>query len=159
MALSGYWLLDSLDIYDTYGAMIARGGYADLLKSPKRKPSLFNNWPEENGLEIDLDNPTFEEMEVSIPFYMVGDKPDFFANHKAFFDKIKGPGLMSLQVNPLEKTFMLYYKNTNNLSLFQGGARYVAAFTLVMGISDIIDTPAPVVGVGYMSIGTTFVIN
>jgi len=159
MALSGYWLLDSQDIYDTYGAMIARGGYADLLKGPKRKPSLFNNWPEYNGIEIDLDSPTFEEMEVSIPFYLIADRIDFYAQHKAFFDKIKGAGLMQLHVTTLYKTFMLYYKNTNNLSLFQGGARYVAAFTLVMGISDIIDNPTSTLGLGLMAVGSTFVIS
>lgn len=65
---TGLTRLGNIDLYDTYGLIIADGGYESLISYPALKAVPFNDWPEENGLEVDLSTPVLDTKTVSIPF-------------------------------------------------------------------------------------------
>lgn len=60
--------LDGLDLMDAYGLFIADRGYNSIVSYPPLKPVPFNDWPEENGIEVDLSNPVLDTRTVVIPF-------------------------------------------------------------------------------------------
>lgn len=60
--------IDSLPARSRFGVWITRGGYADLLRFPSLREPETNDWPEEDGVEVDLSEPRLEEKEVSISF-------------------------------------------------------------------------------------------
>ena len=52
-----------------FGVWITRGGYSDLLAFPALKEPEENDWPEEDGVEVDLSDPRLQPKEVSITFF------------------------------------------------------------------------------------------
>ena len=60
--------IDSLPARSRFGVWITRGGYADLLRFPSLREPETNDWPEEDGVEVDLSEPRLEEKEVCISF-------------------------------------------------------------------------------------------
>jgi hypothetical protein len=137
MALTGHWLLDGLDIYSTYRAMIAKGGYAQLLNQPQRKPSLTNNWLDQDGLEIDLVNAQYEAMDVDVPFYIIADNDEYVAYNDAFFAALMAPGERSLVVVSLMKDFAIYYKETLNYEVVRGKSKTTVQFTVRFGMNSL----------------------
>ena len=49
--------IDDIDIYARYGVVITSGGYDGLLAFPALKDPEANDWPEEDGVEVDLSDP------------------------------------------------------------------------------------------------------
>lgn len=64
----GAFYIDDIDIYAQYGVVITDGGYSDLLCFPALKTPEYNDWPEEDGIEVDLDSPTLEAKEATVSF-------------------------------------------------------------------------------------------
>lgn len=60
--------LNTHDIYWTYGLYIPEGGYESLVSYPSLKAVPFNDWPEENGIEVDLSSPVLDTKTVTLPF-------------------------------------------------------------------------------------------
>ena len=95
--MTGAFYIDGIDIYTRYGVVIADGGYNDLLCFPAMKDPEYNDWPEEDGIEVDLDAPMLEAKEVVISFDC--DRPD--AGN--FIYMISQPGYHTLRIAELSK--------------------------------------------------------
>lgn len=78
--MTGKTTIDGLDLYDTYGVYITYGGYNSLVSYPPLKAVPFNDWPEENGKEVDLTNPVLDTKAFSISFAVAsgGNARNFF---------------------------------------------------------------------------------
>jgi hypothetical protein len=74
---TGNCLVNNIDIYVQYGAYIAKGGYNDLLLLPPLKAPDTVDWPDRDGLSVDLSNPLLAPREVTIPFVVTQDFESF----------------------------------------------------------------------------------
>lgn len=99
--MTGAFYIDGIDIYTRYGVVITDGGYNDLLCFPAMKEPEYNDWPEEDGIEVDLDAPMLEAKEVVISFDC--DRPD--AGN--FIYMISQPGYHTLRIAELSKEWRL----------------------------------------------------
>jgi hypothetical protein len=64
-------IIDELDAYSEYGVSVINtsgGTYASLLTYPVMKKVNVNDWPEEDGIEPDLDAPSLDVREVNLRF-------------------------------------------------------------------------------------------
>jgi hypothetical protein len=66
--MTGKTYIDGLDIYTRYGAFVTQGGYTSLAAFPPLKKPDFNNWQEEDGIEVDLTSPVLNTREVAVTF-------------------------------------------------------------------------------------------
>ena len=60
--------IDNLNVLGRFGCRITRGGYNDLLAFPAMKEPEKNDWPEEDGIEVDLSDPKLQSREIAISF-------------------------------------------------------------------------------------------
>lgn len=97
----GAFYIDDIDIYARYGVVITSGGYNDLLCFPALKGPDANDWPEEDGIEVDLEAPVLEAKEVTIPFS--SGQPDA----GDFICMISQPGYHTLRITELGKEWRL----------------------------------------------------
>lgn len=80
----GTILLDSLDIYQTYGVYVVEGGLGGLLQYPELKEPDKIDWFERNGIEVDLSNPKLSSKTFKIDFAVVSG-----GNYSAFLNILK----------------------------------------------------------------------
>lgn len=99
--MTGAFYIDDIDIYTQYGVVITSGGYNDLLCFPALKEPEVNDWPEEDGIEVDLDAPTLEAKEVTISF--ASNYPDI----GDFINMISQPGYHTLRITELAQEWRL----------------------------------------------------
>lgn len=68
--------LDGVDVYDAYGVYImdsgSDGGLCSLIAYPQLKPFEQQDWPEEDGIEVDLSAPVLDTRELSLTFAFSG---------------------------------------------------------------------------------------
>lgn len=115
-------------------------GTGSFLAFPDRKPSLQNDWDDQNGIDIDLAAPRFSAREFRLKCVLVADTSvDFWDRYNGLFTELSGTGTHELQIEELDKTYHLYYKKQENLrkltdlktALTKG-----VAFDLVFGETD-----------------------
>lgn len=97
----GAFYIDDIDIYARYGVVITSGGYNDLLCFPALKEPDANDWPEEDGVEVDLAAPVLEAKEVTISFAC--DRVDA----SDFIYMVSQPGYHTLRITELAKDWRL----------------------------------------------------
>lgn len=109
------------------GVIFLEGTYDELLKLPKVKDTLINNWADEHGAERDLIGRVYESRMLNIPIYLHGDTiADFLAKRLAF-NAIMLAGAFNLKAIELNRQYDLVYSDTTN---YKGGNNW-CSFTLV----------------------------
>ncbi len=66
--MTGKLLIDGRDAYTTFGVFVADGGYNGLVQYPSLKTPDSNNWPEQDGIEVDLSDPKLDSKTFSMKF-------------------------------------------------------------------------------------------
>ena len=66
--MAGKLFIDGQDAYTSYGLDVEHGGYCFLPEFPSLKNIDTNDWPEENGLEVDWGSVTLNPHEFSVSF-------------------------------------------------------------------------------------------
>lgn len=120
----GAFYIDDIDIYARYGVVITSGGYNDLLCFPALKEPDANDWPEEDGVEVDLEAPVLEAKEVTISF--LSGQPDT----GDFICLISRPGYHTLKIAELDKVWRL------RLLTQTAGKDYTRAATFSLRFAD-----------------------
>lgn len=95
--------IDGLGLKATFGAFIPRGGYNDLLVFPAMKKPATNDWPEEDGVEVDLTDPVLEAKEVSITFLASDPSKDV----REFLAAVSEPGYHTIGITSLGRSWSL----------------------------------------------------
>lgn len=101
--MRGKYFVDNIDIYTQFGVVIKTGGYNDLLTFPALKEPAKNDWPEEDGIEVDLESPILQPKTVSIPFMTTSQTKA--AND--FISFISKPGYRTLRIADLNREWTL----------------------------------------------------
>lgn len=65
-------IINGVDIFSTYGAIIAKDGYKELIQWPAMKGVSGNDWQEEDGFEPDLSDPRLDSWEFNLTFGING---------------------------------------------------------------------------------------
>lgn len=97
----GAFYIDDIDIYAGYGVAITEEGYDDLLAFPALKDPDYNDWPEEDGVEVDLENPRLEAKEVTVHF--ASDR----GNAGDLIFLLSKPGYHTLRITQLGRSWRL----------------------------------------------------
>lgn len=66
--MRGELYIDNRDAYTDFGVWITEGGYDGLLPFPELVEPDRNDWPDEDGIEPDLEKPTLKPRELNITF-------------------------------------------------------------------------------------------
>lgn len=106
--------LNTKNLYTSFG-LIIQTGTQELLTYPERKPSLENDWAEENGKEYDLATPKFKDKEVILRCaFMTANDTAFWTAYHAFFTELTKPNWQALFIADHGKTYQIFYKKTTN---------------------------------------------
>jgi len=119
----GKWFIDGIDIYDVYGVGIEKGGYNDLFKVPSLKAPISNDWHEQDGEEVDLEDPKLDNKSVSIGF--AAARRDHTNN---FIAMLTEPGYRVLSIPSLRKTWNLRISSEENSNMWRSGQRHSFLF-------------------------------
>jgi len=63
--------IDSVDIFATYGAFVEQNGFADMLSLPSFKQLDITDWSDEDGIEVDLNNPVLDARSFQLTFCFI----------------------------------------------------------------------------------------
>lgn len=67
--MKGACYIDGIDIYTQYRAVFIRGGFDEVATFPSLDDPDSNDWPEEDGIEVDLETPILNPCEITLSFY------------------------------------------------------------------------------------------
>lgn len=130
------------DLRAVFGTVVLNS--EDFLPFPKRKESLKHDFPDTNGLDIDLAQPTFAAREFKLKCVLeaVGDneelaKANFWNLWNGLFTEVSAVGVHELYLGAISRTFYVYYINQQSVSKmsFENG-RIVVSFEIVFGETD-----------------------
>jgi len=136
--------INNKDFKTVFSTIVLAGGLDDFFAWPKRKESLSHNFPEVNGLDVDLTQPRFEarQFKLSCVLEAHGDtedlaKANFWNLWNGLFTEISATGVHDLYLGSLNKSFSVYYINQQNVSkMSYEGKRIVVSFDLIFGETD-----------------------
>lgn len=128
--------LNGKSLKGLFGTLIS-GGSGSLLIYPKRKDSLSTDWPEEEGIDIDLSDPTFEAREFTLNMTLLADSlADFKSKYNGLFTELSGQDTHELYIGDHDTTYIVYYKSQANfkklVNSFNNG-KVGVTFDLVFG--------------------------
>ena len=111
---------DSLNGYNllTTFSMVIQTGLANFLEFPERKTPLSNDWQDEDGIEYDLQNPTFKDKEITLNCAIMADNNiQFWTYYNLLWAELKKPNRLSLYIDDHSKTYQVFYKKSGNFKL------------------------------------------
>lgn len=120
--------IDGVNIGDRFGVFISRGGYNELLAFPTIKDPESNDWPEEDGIEVDLSDPKYGAITARISF-VAGNRNVFVSD---FIDFVSTPGRRILRIRSLGREWTVRLLSNPQLTDYIG----VTSFSLEFSIDE-----------------------
>lgn len=114
-------IIDGTDIA-TLGAFILRGGDNGFIMLPESKELDTNDWPEENGLEPDLESLVFAARKFTVKYYLSGDYTIFKPRLTSFENLHYQPGYREIYIREFDKTFQLRFAGISGYNQTKGFA-------------------------------------
>lgn len=145
--MNGILLIDGVDVYSAFGVSLLEGSYAGLVCWPPLVQPAINDWPDEDGIEVDLESPCFDSKTFTLNFSC----NDTLGRHK-FFDMLSATSYHDFTFGQLGIGKKLRMVVQPNFEEFQG----MSLFSLVFvddfpldGIGNPLPTPS---GVSYQGL-------
>ena len=134
----GRWLMNGVDISDTYGVYLKKGAYDALMNYPSMKEYMTEDVREENGERILFSMPRTGAMDVTIPVYLVADsRSEWFTRYEGFLRFLVNAGIMTLHLNMHNRNYRMIYQSCEVLkSLRRQQGRMYSEIDLVFRIPD-----------------------
>ncbi|WP_195584798.1 hypothetical protein [Parabacteroides goldsteinii] len=95
--------IDGISICNRFGVWVTKGGYKDLLTFPALVDPDTNDWPEEDGIEVDLSKPKIQPKDITISF-LASNRAMNVIDFVAFLSQ---PGYHTLRVPILNREWRL----------------------------------------------------
>ncbi|MCE5320096.1 MAG: hypothetical protein LLF93_03225 [Bacteroidales bacterium] len=70
--MTGQLKIDGADAYSTYGVFLTGDSYAQALTWASLKELLISDWPDQNGIDVDLSAPVLDTRNLTLSFYSDG---------------------------------------------------------------------------------------
>lgn len=109
--MTGRWYIDNTDIYTDYGVGVTENGFNDLFLFPALVTPYSNDWPEQNGIQVNLSNPLLQNKNVGISFASITKDN---VNVDNFLSFLTTEGYRELDIRSLGRTFQLRPSAENN---------------------------------------------
>ena len=111
----GNTYIDGKDLYGSFGTFIVEGGYNALISYPQMGTIQLNNWPEWDGVEVDLTRPTLKSKDFALNF----------AAHKnintgGLIEQLSDQAYHTFDFRSIGRTYKLRMVSQPNLGLFTG---------------------------------------
>lgn len=112
--------IDNVDTFARFGISPGAGAFDELLAFPSLKEPAKNNWPDEEGIEVDLETPCLQPKELSLPFIGQGNP----SADDAFMAFLSRPGYHTFRFPALQKEWRLRLlsRSASGLPGAEGGA-------------------------------------
>lgn len=99
-----------------YGLFFKEGTYEELLKLPSRKPGLQQDWPDEDGMEVDADANHYDSRPLALPVVMSSDSDeDLLLKYQTFGAIVLAGGPIVLDAYFLNRRYTLRYVSVSNV--------------------------------------------
>ena len=125
--------IDGISTCSRFGVWVTKGGYKDLLAFPALVDPDKNDWPEEDGVEVDLSAPRLQEKEITISF--LASNPDIDVCD--FIAFISTPGYHTLRVLSLGREWCLRLSTQTKNKRYRNACDFVLTF-----VEDVPGRPA-----------------
>lgn len=107
--MTGSCIIDGTDI-STLGIFIERGGSDDFLSFPNRREPDQVDWPDEDGLDVDLTDCYFDAKTVKVNYVIIAEDEVTFKNNLNTFETLHfAPGYRQIYVKEFNKNFSLQF--------------------------------------------------
>lgn len=111
----GKLFVDGTDAYIKYGVFVIKGSYDSLVAFPSLKEPDKNDWPEEDGQEVDLSAPALNPEGISIT---LGFKKNLIFND--FVNMLAGMGYHDFRFGELGRTYRLRLASQSSYEICEG---------------------------------------
>lgn len=113
--MTGKLYIDGIDAYAGYGIFVCNKGYEKLVEYPSFKHINANDWPEEDGIEPDLESPVLDAVQFNMDF----------AVHKnirtaLFIDAVTDGACHEFNFAEIGRTYKLRLTQNPNFTYFNG---------------------------------------
>lgn len=115
--------IDGISCLQRFGVWVTRGGYDDLLRFPSMAEPDKNDWPDEDGIEVDLSDPHLEKKEVAISFLSSGG-----VYVGEFLEFLSAPGLHTLRIPSLEREWQLRMDSEKSCRVYPTATAFTLNF-------------------------------
>lgn len=113
--LTGLYIIDGVDIWKTYGAVILKGSYNSLLSYPTRKTPDYDDWFEQDYIDVDFSKPFFDSTDVTLKVGIYGDDKDYLLDKLELFKSfLNKSGERVFNLSGINKDINLRYKGGSN---------------------------------------------
>lgn len=116
--------IDGVSTWDRFGVWVTKGGYSDLLTFPALVDPDKNDWPEEDGIEVDLSDPRLQPKEITISFLASNPSVDV----SDFIVFISTPGYHTLRVPILNREWNLRLSTHTANKVYQNACDFSLKF-------------------------------
>ena len=121
----GKWFVDGIDIYKEFGIEIQESGFNDLFLFAALLTPYTNDWPEQNGIQVNLNDPKLKNKEVAISFMSITEDNIQVDNFLSFITK---GGYRDLEIKSLGRVFSLRVSTENNRIVYRNGQDFTIKF-------------------------------
>lgn len=111
--MTGACTIDSVDI-STLGMFITKGGDNGFILFPEQKEPDSNDWPEEDGLEVDNDKPVFNARKFTVQYCCTGNETNLQHRINTFYQLHYQPGTREIYIREFGTTFQLRFVGISN---------------------------------------------
>lgn len=125
--LSGIYSLDGQDLWDVFSIGV-ESGTDGFIQFPELKDRLTEDWQDENGIDVDVDTPSYvKSRDITINFFSITKTEDeFWQKWDAFKELLISSGLHLFYVKRFKRSFGVLYKSSpsidvTNKTFLQGG--------------------------------------
>ncbi|MDL2309850.1 hypothetical protein LJC39_01865 [Parabacteroides sp. OttesenSCG-928-B22] len=116
--------IDGVSTWNRFGIWITKGGYNELLSFPEMKEPPTNDWPEEDGIEVDLSSPRLMVKEAGVTF--ISSRESF--NVIDFIDFLSTPGYHSLFIPSLNRSWSIRLLSNPAIKMYKSATPFTIRF-------------------------------
>lgn len=120
------------DIFKTYGALLKKGAYKELMSSPKTKAVIENKSRLKDGVDVTVltfgSRRRVEDREVNLSFVFKSSSYEKTVSNYRQFNTIISRDLFKFAIDELGKTFRLLFVEQTSLEFYQGYNFIIAGY-------------------------------
>lgn len=99
-----------------FGLFFRDGTYQELVKLPARKPGLQQNWPDEDGAEVDAGANNYESRALALPVAIHAESEEsLLLKYQAFGAMVLAGDPIVLDAYFLDRRYTLRYVDVSNV--------------------------------------------
>lgn len=103
--------INGVNILDHYGCILDYGGFEEIASFAPLKPVKYNDWHEEDGIEVDLSAPRLDAKECDIKFVVLGG----VERYKRFIDFLMSTPYLLFRFGDFDRSCRLRYLSVDRV--------------------------------------------